>query len=322
MKHEYQPREALDHGLVAAYSATFIPRFDVYPIQLPNGTYVSVKKHLNMQIIEAHLKGAITIGAYALDENSNAKWICCDADTDKDWEGLVDLACDLRDERVQGYLEPSRRGGHLWLFLESMPGRDARRFGRQLLRLHEFSTVELYPKQDELKTGPGSLVRLPLGCHKRSKRRYHFVTIEGMPIAETVRAQMGLLAAPERVPQQFITQILRHADEAEVEEQRLAPLPSSELIAGKTPSERIKERICVHDFVQQYVELDKQGRGYCPFHDDLHKSFSINLRGNYWHCFAGCGGGSVIDFWSQWRHTRGEDASFVATITELAEMLL
>ena len=29
---------------------------------------------------------------------------------------------------------------------------------------------------------------------------------------------------------------------------------------------------------------------------DLHPSFGVNTEGNYWHCFAGCGGGSVIDF--------------------------
>ncbi|MCA9911663.1 MAG: hypothetical protein KC519_23570 [Anaerolineae bacterium] len=93
-------------------------------------------------------------------------------------------------------------------------------------------------------------------------------------------------------------------------------------IVGATPSERIKNRISVHDFVSQYVELDRNGKGLCPFHDDHVYSFGVNVQGNYWHCFAGCGGGSVIDFWMRWRKLNGQDDSFTATITDLAKMLL
>ncbi|MHA2433799.1 MAG: CHC2 zinc finger domain-containing protein, partial [Candidatus Thorarchaeota archaeon] len=43
----------------------------------------------------------------------------------------------------------------------------------------------------------------------------------------------------------------------------------------------------------------------------------VNDEGNYWHCFAGYGGGSVIDFWMNWR-----ECDFTTAIKELAEMLL
>jgi len=46
----------------------------------------------------------------------------------------------------------------------------------------------------------------------------------------------------------------------------------------------------------------------------------VNDKQNYWHCFAGCGG-SIIDFWSLWRKKKELDPSFIATITELAEIL-
>ena len=62
-------------------------------------------------------------------------------------------------------------------------------------------------------------------------------------------------------------------------------------------SERIKASISAYDFVSQYVELSPTGRGLCPFHDDQRASFSINIEENYWYCFAGCGGGSIIDFY-------------------------
>ena len=54
----------------------------------------------------------------------------------------------------------------------------------------------------------------------------------------------------------------------------------------------------VLEFGGRYVDLKptKNGAiGRCPFHDDHRPSFGVNAEGNYWHCFAGCGGGSVID---------------------------
>jgi DNA primase len=57
--------------------------------------------------------------------------------------------------------------------------------------------------------------------------------------------------------------------------------------------------------------------GLCPFHDDRYPSFGVNKEGSLWHCFAGCGGGSVIDFYMR---LRGCD--FTEAVTELAEMVL
>lgn len=33
--------------------------------------------------------------------------------------------------------------------------------------------------------------------------------------------------------------------------------------------------------------------GFCPFHEDIHPSFSINLFSGLWYCFAGDGGGNL-----------------------------
>jgi DNA primase len=43
----------------------------------------------------------------------------------------------------------------------------------------------------------------------------------------------------------------------------------------------------------------------------------VSYEGNYWHCFAGCGGGSVIDCWMQWK-----GCEFTTAVRELAEWLL
>jgi DNA primase len=87
-----------------------------------------------------------------------------------------------------------------------------------------------------------------------------------------------------------------------------------------TLSERIKTSVTVLEFVSQYVDLKPTGSGAlgrCPFHDDHRPSFGVNDRENYWHCFAGCGGGSIIDFWMK---RRGCD--FIEAVTELARIIL
>jgi hypothetical protein len=343
MGRENQPKSDLERDLVVAYANTFIPRLDQYPLQLKDGSYTHIKGELYPDLIAAHLKGFITIGAYALDPQHQAKWLCFDADDGLRWDGLVALSHSLAERDIPTYLEPSRRGGHLWLFPETpLPGTDMRRLGMQLLVDHKLPHkkgklpgIEIYPKQTELKTGPGSFVRLPLGKHRLTGHRYHFVTVTGEPLAPTVREQIRLLTTPNRVPQAYVTEILKRAPEirsysptfpfqpSESPTQKYRRKKGSKRTTdARLPSEKIKSAVSVADFVRQYVELDADGTGYCPFHDDQKRSFSVNQERNFWYCFACEQGNTVIDFWMLWREKRGEDGSFTTTITELAQMLL
>ena len=219
----------------------------------------------------------------------------------------------MADENVPAYLEKSRRGGHLWLFLaEAVAGREARAFGLGLLAAHQVEEVELFPKQDRLADGPGSLIRMPFGVHWMTGRRYGFYTADGLPLALAIREQIYALGAHETVPEAAF-------------EVYIVPGPTSATTEPlETPtgmvSEKIKARVTVLEFVSQYVDLTPTASGaigLCPFHDDHHPSFGVNDEGNYWHCFAGCGGGSVIDFWIRW-----QGCDFATAIRELAEMLL
>jgi DNA primase len=78
----------------------------------------------------------------------------------------------------------------------------------------------------------------------------------------------------------------------------------------------------VPDFVGRFVTLDRQDRGHCPFHDDQHQGFQVSSEGNFWHCYAGCGGVAIVDFWMKWRETQGQDGSFTEAVKELHQMLL
>jgi hypothetical protein len=320
----------IDPQILTAYAATFISRRDLYPIQLPNGTYISVYKELTDSMVAAHLKGYITIGAYALDRSGWSKWVCFDADDNVGWQGLLNMASGLTRRDLSPYLEPSRRGGHLWLFTDPIPGFQTRRFAKQLLSEYKLplakkgvSSIEIYPKQDKPKDGPGSCVRLPLGIHKLTGKRYHFIDLNGDPIAPTVRDQLAILSHPQRVPQSFIDDVLAQAPE----HTPLSPSPSFETKKHETTgahkvSERLIATIPVYEFVSQFVELDDRGKGYCPFHEDQVKSFQVNRPANYWHCYAGCGGGNLIHFWMKWREKQGQVDSFKATIKDLADKLL
>jgi hypothetical protein len=329
MSKERPNRAELDPHVLSAYIDTFINRRDLYHIQLPNGTYAAVNKSLTDNMVAAHLKGYITIGAYSLDTNGWAKWLCLDSDDEQYWQRLVNLASELDSLSVPSYLEPSRRGGHLWLFTDPIPGFQIRRFGKQLLSEHELPLkkrkqlgIELYPKQDKPITGPGSLVRLPLGVHRLSGRRYHFITPLGAPLAPSIREQLAILGNPNRVPQAFIDELLARAPEP----RKVSPTPqfrpTHDRDMSGPPSERIKQAISVYDFVSQYVELDQRGKGYCPFHDDQVQSFQVSREGNYWHCYAGCEGQTIIDFWMLWREKHHKKGDFKSAVKDLAKMLL
>jgi hypothetical protein len=150
----------------------FVQRWDLHARQLDDGSYVCVHQPLNVGHLLNHLRGEITLGAYLLDQESQARFVVLDADDAQAWERLGHLASALADEDIPSYLEKSRRGGHLWLFLaEAVAGREVRAFGHGLLAAHRIEGVELYPKQDQLADGPGSLIRMPFGVHRLMGRR-------------------------------------------------------------------------------------------------------------------------------------------------------
>jgi hypothetical protein len=128
---------------------------------------------LNVGHLFAHLRGEITLGAYLLDQDSRARFLVLDADDAQSWGELGHLTRALASEEVPTYLENSRRGGHLWLFLaEAVAGQEVRAFGHGLLAAHKVEGVELYPKQDQLADGPGSLIRMPFGVHRLTGQGY------------------------------------------------------------------------------------------------------------------------------------------------------
>jgi len=316
-EREHNPNLA-DEYLQPAFdlSERFIQRWDIQARQLENGRYICLRKPLETQHLISHLKGDITLGTYVLDCDSFARFVIFDADDNQSFSHLKAVSSKLQSENIQPYLETSRRGGHLWLFFsQPIPGIHTRQFGRGIISAHQLENIELFPKQDHLSGGPGSLIRLPFGFHQRIGLRYPFITPGGERIAHTVREQIKILSNPVPVPIDEFDAYRSIADS----HYKASIFPSPKEIPQML-SDRIKGHISVLEFVSQYINLQTTNQGaigLCPFHDDQNPSFSINDEENYWQCFAGCGGGSIIDFWMKW-----QECDFVEAISELADLIL
>lgn len=305
-----------------ALEERFIMRRDLYAKQLDDGSYVCVHRPLTRYHLVSHLEGKLTLGNYVFDEHGNGSHLVFDADDEPDWRRLRALSHFLADEGTASYLERSRRGGHLWLFFdERQPGSKIRLFGNGLLYFFNIENIELYPRQGELTTGPGSLVRLPFGIHQKSGRRYGFYLPSGEPLAPTLSSQIVALRDAQTIQKSAFDRFVNYAEVWEAES-RFQPSEtlyhSTQPVDESAPvSERLKASVMVREFVGLYVELSESGKGLCPFHDDHIASFSVSEEGNFWHCFACNIGGSIIDFWMQWRQ-----CDFRQAVRELADKLL
>jgi hypothetical protein len=267
---EQQPNPEQLGNLARILDDVFIQRHDLYARQLDNGRYVCVHEPLTQAHLEAHLRGNITLGTYMLDAESHGRFLVLDADDDPNWRRLQAASTALEGMGTENYLERSRRGGHLWLFFdEALPGREIREFGQGLLSHFNIDSVELFPKQNRLKTGPGSLVRLPFGVHRRTGKRYGFYDTQRRPLAPALSWQIMVLEDREAVPipvfQRFHGIGSRKLDRGRFDGVGRPRQTKIEKGNGLLPSERIKAAVSVKDFVSQYVELSPSGTGICPF---------------------------------------------------------
>ena len=306
--------------LAAILENQFIRRWDLFSKQQDDGRFLCIHERLQHDHLLEHLQGEITLGTYVLDEDSFGRFLIFDADDAQDWRRLQALARVLREFKTPTYLERSRRGGHLWIFFgQPLSGAEIRRFGQGLMFHFGLGSMELFPKQDYLVGGPGSLIRLPFGVHRKSGRRYGFYDLNHQPLAPLLREQIYLFENPETVPAVVIEQF---ANKVPTRNHQRTKTNGTDRLESEVESqpplyEQIKRVVSVRDFVSQFVELSSSGSGLCPFHNDHVESFSVNEKQNYWKCFACDKSGSIIDFWMYYR-----DCDFKTATTQLSEMLL
>jgi hypothetical protein len=140
---------------------------------------------LTAATIRRHLEGEITIGLYAIDPiTQRSKWVAIDADYAGAMEDLLKLQYSLQQDKVEAALEMSKRGGHLWIFMEHPAlARECRiyiynlalKLGMRIKGIGLAEGIEIFPKHDELREGEfGNAIRGPLGIHRGAHRRYWF----------------------------------------------------------------------------------------------------------------------------------------------------
>jgi hypothetical protein len=183
-------------------------------------SYSPVKKALTEDVVKEHLKGAITLGAYQLDQSNNVMWLGWDVDsTDRAVakEYVQKIVSRLTD--IPHVVEFSgSKGYHILVFLSRpMPAAQAKQvvdFVRDAEGLPKTgsSHVECYPKQATLSVNQpmGSLLKIPLGVHPKTHNRSFFIdTSNGWEEGHTVKPEelMVNVVDPDKIIALVKTQV-------------------------------------------------------------------------------------------------------------------
>jgi hypothetical protein len=287
-----------------------------YALQQQNGRYWRVGSSLTWEALRQHVAGLDTIGAYVVNERNTCHYAVFDADSVDGLMQLLGVQRRLAADGVDSALEGSRRGGHLWVFFASplSPG-----LLRRWLLPYSPAGVEFYPKRDWASwDAPGSLVRVPLGIHRRSGRRYPFLVVASagdlvVPAAKTIESSLEWLATIKRVP--VPARELAH----QYDESRPATAPP--FLASGVGSGLLSpaETLTIHAWCDRqdsllvlgrYLTIDRRGMACCPFgahHDDgkdSHPSLWVHAPtisgGRCWYCNVWKRGGNLFDFLCLW----------------------
>jgi TOTE conflict system, Archaeo-Eukaryotic Primase domain len=250
---------------------------------------------LTLTTILRHLEGEITIGLYAINPTTQrSKWVAIDADYDGAMEDLLKLQYSLMQNKVEAALEMSKRGGHLWIFMERPAlARECRiyiynlalRLGVRIKAGGLADGIEIFPKHDELREGEfGNAIRGPLGIHRGANRRYWFYGAD-----YDLEKQMAYLNRLRKVTEeQLQVFIAGKAMPAEFDRKRASTGPSVPFVRSSGREFRILEHV---------GQVRKVGRNYvtrCPSCADAGQdrsgdnlAVSIEEPRKY-ICWAGC----------------------------------
>ena len=306
----------LTPDLVAAYAAMFVHCSEQYAVQQHDGSYWRVAQPLSLSLLAAHLAGRWTLGTYLLDRHSESAFAVFDADREDGLERLAILSEELLRQGVPTVLEASRRGGHLWVHLvDPTPAQVVRVW---LLPYAREGSMEFYPAQDWLAPGgSGSLIRLPLGVHRRSRGWYPFLQRSSrgawVPVGQTVAECCWWLCRHVQrvaVPAEVVAvspEVVPVERTARIE----SNVAGSSRIASHWEYESIRQWCRAQDIlavIGRYVVLDGCGVGSCPFKDhhyrgDRRPSFQVfGGSDQHWYCHTWRRAGDLFDFLCLYYH--------------------
>lgn len=267
----------------------------------PPGPPQGPPKELDTTTIQAHLEGRLTIGLYAMNpETQRCKWLAIDADYDDALYHLCELQYELTQQGIDVALEQSRRGGHLWIFLETpCLALESRAFishlaGRLKLPVKgkrgadgtlQIEGLEIFPKHDVLQPGQfGNGVRGPLGVHQATGLRYWFYGADDF----TLEAQINYLKKRRKLTEAELHAFVDQLPPLEPEQKPFSIPPRSRY--EDRPRFSILDHVMVDtrrilsgNYVAQCPSCAAQGRDkHC---DNLHIKVADP---RFYQCRAGC----------------------------------
>lgn len=291
--------------LLQAWRALFLNRSLPYVAQYPGvGGPHWVHRRCRTRVIEDHLLGTVAISLSSSDAAGWCRWACLDDDTPAGLATLQKVASIFGELGAPSLLEASRRGGHLWFFLEApLPVGIVKRVLHSVLHwLHEGEGLaipnEVYPDA-EVPGVLGHAVRLPLGRHPRSDVWYPLLNHHGQVLRfPSVERALGYCIDHPKVPALW----WRHGwgTALAARQQRIGATPvavslwDAPHLAARHEAEMrgqmavvarrggnamaimrwVDAQVSPLDLLAQYVPDAaplRQGKGYlawCPFHDD------------------------------------------------------
>ncbi len=171
---------------------------------------------LDASAVEAHLRGAHTVGTYAIREDDSCIFLAADFDEDGWWEEAQAYGQVAANALVPVALERSRsgNGAHAWTFFaEPVPAVLARRLATILLAKTSAARPSmslraydrLFPNQDTMPAGGfGNLIALPLAKVPRQQGNTVFIDEQRRPYAD----QWAYLASLRRLPRDELDRLL------------------------------------------------------------------------------------------------------------------
>ena len=247
---------------------------------------------LTEETVRQHLEGEITLGLYAINPATQCcKWVAIDADYKNAMEDLLKLQYHLTQDKVQPALEMSKRGGHLWIFLETpLPARDCR------IYIHDLASrlgvpvkgsglgdgIEVFPRHDTIAAGEfGNAIRGPLGIHRGALRRFWFYGAD-----YTIPAQIAYLKRLRKLTAEELRGFIAG---------KRVPEP----VAAKPSQAEVRGRAARSEFriLEHVAPVRKMGRNYvarCPScaesgNDRSGDNLAILISDpRYYKCWAGC----------------------------------
>jgi len=184
-----------DKPLNQAFWDLFVGRNDDFAeqyrdIQTGEIKYRRVGRPLTMDDVQAHLDGVSTYGLYAIDPaDQSVNWIVWDIDCKDECPAVGGRSVALESlkpqvtriiDAIKRHAFPEKavlvefsgsRGYHVWLFLNPpIPAVVGYFIGRKIAEEAGLD-CEVFPKQRELLSPFGGLVKAPLGLHRRTNNR-------------------------------------------------------------------------------------------------------------------------------------------------------